>query len=340
VDEQVHVLPLCPQSTNKLKKWGGAVFMLRKNIKRYKPDVVIGNMHLCSSVSRIAAVGTHTPVVMTIHHALASEGDIVFSKTEKFMDRYSPSIYAATVVLTEADKEVMNNKYHQKKNIIVMPNPLTFTPIVVTEDGEMINTQGEKVIKEKIIFAAGRLNDWKCKGWDLLIKAWALINGQWTMDNGQFDGQSSALLGWRLQIAGTGSEQDFSFLKQLCKENDVEDSVEFLGYRTDMKELYQKASIYCLSSRSEGLPMVLIEAMSQGCAPVACENLGRTREIITNDDEGLLFKTANIDDLAKQLSRMITDSGYRKKVQRASVERSYFYQTDHIVEMWEELLKK
>ena len=336
VDEQVHVLPLCPQSTNKLKKWGGAVSMLRKNIKKYKPDVVIGNMHLCSSVSRIAAVGTHTPVVMTIHHALESKEYDGFSKSEKFLDRHSPSIYAATTVLTEADKEVMNNKYRQKKNIVVMPNPLTFTPIRVTDNGQMVNDQGTVVEKEKIILAAGRLNDWKCKGWDLLIKAWALINGQMTIGNGQFDDQSLAISGWRLQIAGTGSEQDFSFLKQLCKENEVEDSVEFLGYRTDMKELYQKASIYCLSSRSEGLPMVLIEAMSQGCAPVACENLGRTKEIITNEKEGLLFKTADVNDLAKQLSRMITDSEYRNRVQRAAVKRSAYFQIDHIIDIWED----
>ena len=328
VDEQVHVLPLCPQSTNKLKKWGGAVSMLRKNIKKYKPDVVIGNMHLCSSVSRIAAIGTHTPVVMTIHHALESKEYDGFSKSEKFLDRHSPSIYAATTVLTEADKEVMNNKYHQKKNIIVMPNPLTFTPVT------------EIPSKESIVLAAGRLNDWKYKGWDLLIKAWALINGQLKMENGQFDVQSSALSGWRLEIAGTGSENDFAFLKQLCKENDVEDSVEFLGYRTDMKELYQKASIYCLSSRSEGLPMVLIEAMSQGCAPVACENLERTKEIITSEKEGLLFKTADVDDLAKQLSRMITDSEYRNNVQRAAVKRSAYYQIDHIIDIWEDRLNK
>lgn len=340
VDEQVHVLPLCPQSTNKLKKWGGAVSMLRKNIKQYKPDVVIGNMHLCSSVSRIAAVGTHTPVVMTIHHALESKEYDGFSKSEKFLDRHSPSFYAATTVLTEADKEVMNNKYHQKKNIVVMPNPLTFTPIRVTDNGEMINDQGDAIEKEKIILAAGRLNDWRYKGWDLLIKAWALINGQLTMGNGQFDDQSSALSGWRLQIAGTGSEEDFAFLKQLCKENDVANSVEFLGYRTDMKELYQKASIFCLSSRSEGLPMVLIEAMSQGCAPVACENLGRTKEIITNEKEGLLFKTADVDDLVRLLSRMITDSEYRKKVQRAAIDRSAYYQTDYIIDMWEEMLNK
>ena len=339
VDEQVHVLPLCPQFTNKLKKWGGAVSMLRKNIKKYKPDVVIGNMHLCSFVSRIAAVGTHTPVVMTIHHALESKEYDGFSKSEMFLDRHSPSIYAATTVLTEADKEVMNNKYRQKKNIVVMPNPLTFTPIVVTEDGEMVNTQGEKIIKENIILAAGRLNDWRYKGWDLLIKAWALMNGQLTKDNGQFDDQSSELASWKLQIAGTGSVEDLRFLKQMCKENDVENSVEFLGYRTDIKELMQKASIFCLSSRSEGLPMVLIEAMSQGCAPVACENLGRTKEIITREREGLLFKTADVEDLARQLSVLITDQEKRNKIQLSAVKRSESFLLDHVVDKWESLLR-
>ena len=340
VDERVHVLPLCPKSDNKFVKWGKAISMLRKNIKQYRPDVVIGNMHLCSIVSRIAAIGTKSPVVMTIHHALESKEYNGFSKSEKFLDKYSPSIYAATTVLTQADAEVMKNKYHQRKKIFVMPNPLTFSPVRVMEGGVLVNDQIEQIHKEKIVFAAGRLNDWKYKGWDLLIKAWALINGQLPMGNGQFDDQSSALSGWRLQIAGTGSEKGFGFLKQLCKENDVEDSVEFLGYRTDMKELYQRASIYCLSSRSEGLPMVLIEAMSQGCAPVACENLGRTKEIISCEKEGLLFKTADVEDLASQLSIMIMDSEKRKEIQLAAVKRSEAFLMNHIIEKWESLLNE
>ena len=187
--------------------------------------------------------------------------------------------------------------------------------------------------------AAGRLNDWRYKGWDLLIKAWALMNGQLTKDNGQFDDQSSELASWKLQIAGTGSVEDLRFLKQMCKENDVENSVEFLGYRTDIKELMQKASIFCLSSRSEGLPMVLIEAMSQGCAPVACENLGRTKEIITREREGLLFKTADVEDLARQLSVLITDQEKRNKIQLSAVKRSESFLLDHVVDKWESLLR-
>ena len=328
VDERVHILPLCPQNDNKLVKWGKAISMLRKNIKQYRPDVVIGNMHLCSIVSRIAATGTRTPVVMTIHHALESKEYDGFSKSEKFLDKSSPSIYDATTVLTEADAEVMKSTYHQHKRVFVMPNPLTFSPVRVMEGGVFMNEQNERIHKEKIVFAAGRLNDWKYKGWDLLIQA---------------SGRIKPLLinkGWKIMIAGDGPENSKAFLADLCKQNSVEDVVDFLGYRTDMKELYQKASIYCLSSRSEGLPMVLIEAMSQGCAPVACENLGRTKEIITCEKEGLLFKTADVDNLARQLFIMITDSEKRKEIQHAAAKRSEAFLLDRIIEKWELLLNE
>ena len=86
--------------------------------------------------------------------------------------------------------------------------------------------------------------------------------------------------------------------------------------------------------------MVLIEAMSQGCAPVACENLGRTKEIITKESEGLLFKTADVDDLAKQLSLVITNNEKRKEIQLSTIKRSIFYSIDNIIDMWELLLKK
>ena len=242
------------------------------------------------------------------------------------MDKHFPSFYAATTVLTEADAEVMKTKYHHHKRIFVMPNPLTFTPVRVMENGIMMNDQNNRIDKQRIIFAAGRLNDWNCKGWDLLIKA---------------AGKIKPLLineGWKIMIAGDGTEAEKTFLAALCKQSGVEDIIEFLGYRTDMKELYQRASIFCLSSRSEGLPMVLMEAMSQGCAPVACENLGRTKEIITNEKEGLLFKTADVDDLAKQLSIMITDSEKRKEIQFAAIKRSEAFLTDCIIKKWEILL--
>ena len=324
VDEQVHVLPLCPKSDNKLVKWGKAVTMLRKNIKKYKPDVVIGNMQLCSILSRIASICTKTPVVLTIHHALESK-EYQFSKVELFFDNHTTQFYRAATVLTEEDKVFLEQKYRVRKNIYVMPNPLTFDPVRIGPDGTLFNND-DVLQKDHMILAAGRLDNWRYKGWDILIQAAKKIKPLLLKEQ------------WNICIAGGGTEDTQHFLESLRKDAEVEECLQFIGYSTDMKTLFQKASIFCLSSRSEGLPMVLIEAMSQGCAPVACENLGRTKEIITSEKEGLLFKTADADDLARQLTVMITDHKKRKGIQLAAVKRSEAYLLGHIIEKWETLL--
>ena len=326
VDEKVNVLPLCPDKNNKLLKWTTAIRRLRTYIKRYRADVVIGNMQLCSIISRLATIGLGVPVVLTIHHAMESKA-YKFSKLEMFLDGYTPSFYAATTVLTNEDKVLLAQKYNRKKNVFVMPNPLTFTPVTMS-DGQFYDEKNHILRKEKIILAAGRLDNWRCKGWDVLIYAAKELKPLLIRE------------GWVIKIAGEGTPNICNFLDSLRTEADVTECLEFIGYNTNMKELFQKASVFCLSSRSEGLPMVLIEAMSQGCAPVACENLGRTKEIITKESEGLLFKTADVDDLAKQLSLVITNNEKRKEIQLSTIKRSIFYSIENIIDMWELLLKK
>ena len=316
VREQVKVLSLCPQNKGKLRRWAGAIANLRRYVKQEQPDVIIGIMHLCSIIARIATVGTKVPVVMTIHHALESD-TIHFSKIERFLDRYSHCLYEGSTILTLPDKECLGNR----KNLFVMPNPLTFKTV-------------EKIPqKEKILLAAGRLSDWNVKGFDVLIKAWSLVT-----EHGE--NEKIKKEGWRLMVAGDGSDEAKAYLRQLIRVHHVEDSMELLGYRTDMEQLFQKASIFVLSSRSEGLPMVLIEAMSQGCAPVATDFKGRTREIIPTDNEGILCNPEDAEALAAGMQRLIEDDALRQNIQRNAVERSKFYALDNIVGMWEKVLSQ
>lgn len=326
VDEQVHVLPLCPLSTNKLKKWGGAVSMLRKNIKKYKPDVVIGNMHLCSLISKIAALGTRIPVILTIHNALEHK-EYHYRKRDQLWDRFAPPLYSATTVLTQADSIVMHKKYGFNKNVYVMPNPLTYVPLSITDNHCLVSDDGSKIEKKNIILAAGRLDNWRYKGWDILIEAAAKMKPLLLKYN------------WKIYVAGGGSDKTKQFLYSLQKDAGVEDCLQFVGYRTDMKNLFKEASVFCLSSRSEGLPMVLIEAMSQGCAPVACDNIGRTKEIITSEEEGLLYQTADIDGLVRQLSFLLVNDNVRSKIQCSAIMRSKFFMVDRIIDKWEVLLR-
>lgn len=340
VDDAVKVLPLCPKDKGKLQRWTEAIINLRRYVKQERPDAIIGIMHLCSAVARIATIGTKVPVVMTIHHALESD-TYKFSKTEQFLDRHTPCFYKATTVLTHPDKDCLGDR----KNIYVMPNPVTFTAVK------------ELPQKEKFILAAGRLTDWKYKGWDILIKAWKGLSP--TLPRREGDS-------WWLKIAGTGNTDSINYLKSLLVDADwIQTSggwktekyhIEFLGYRTDMEQLFQQASIFVLSSRSEGLPMVLIESMSQGCAPIATDFKGRTKEVldmtsatskkegaqhvIEIGENGITCNPEDADALATGIQRLMKDNDLRQNIQNLAVERSKYYALQNIISMWEDLLKQ
>jgi GalNAc-alpha-(1->4)-GalNAc-alpha-(1->3)-diNAcBac-PP-undecaprenol alpha-1,4-N-acetyl-D-galactosaminyltransferase len=310
LDAEVKILPLNPCSNNKLYKWLSSLFLMRKHFVKEKPDVVIGIMQLCSFISKVGSLGLGLPVIMTEHNAfdrIPSEHLTILDYLSKF---YLNRIYRCVTVLTEADKKFIGNRL---KNVVVMPNPSSFP----TYDGTLI--------KENFILSAGRISNWHVKGFDILIKAWGKI--------------ASKYPDWNLEIAGDGPKENFDFLKKKCIEEGVADRVFFLGYRTDMQNLYRKASIYVLSSRSEGLPMVLIEAMSQGCACVATDFNGRRTEIITNESEGVLCNAEDDSGLAQGMEKLIADDSYRRRVQINAMKRSEFFSLDNIIGMWMKLLQ-
>ncbi|WP_337804797.1 glycosyltransferase [Segatella sp.] len=77
---------------------------------------------------------------------------------------------------------------------------------------------------------------------------------------------------WYLRIVGHGDEEAVSYLKSLAAGIP---NIEFKPYTPNIREEYQKASVFVLSSRYEGFGLVLTEAMSQGCDCIACDYKGR-----------------------------------------------------------------
>lgn len=327
-DNRVKLYNLVSTNNNKIKKWGSAIGNVRNIAKKEQPNVIIGVMDTCSLVSKLATIGMDIPVFMTEHYAFERPQGL--SKFERFSRYYLNRLYQGITVLTQADLTVIGNRL---RNVFVLPNPLSLEVVA------------EIPHKEKVILAAGRLDAWYVKGFDVLIKAFSkLVQGLRFKVQGSLKPSSEELIvnryGWKLQIAGTGSEKNLNYLNQLCKENGVEDYVEFLGFQKDIEKLYQKASIFVLSSRYEGFGLVLIEAMSQGCACIACDYKGRQREIIQNDSQGLCCEPDDVDALAEAMRKMMTDDQYRESVRKNAVERSKYYSLENTIQRWEKLLDK
>ena len=270
VDKRVKLCNLFAYSQNKVKKWGSAIINIRKIAKKERPDVIIGVMKTCSLVAKMGTIGMNIPIIMTEHNSFERPASAPLPKNDYFFKYYVNRLYHHVTVLTTPDKEFIGNRLHR---VSVLPNPLLLPPVE------------EIPSKERIVLAAGRLDDWHCKGFDVLIKAFSkLVQGLRFKVQGSLQPSSEELIvnseRWKLQIAGTGSEESLNYLKGLCKEYGVEEYVEFLGFQKDIEKLYQKASIFVLSSRYEGFGLVLIEAMSQGCACIACDYKGRQKEIL------------------------------------------------------------
>ena len=354
VDPNVCLLNLVHSQKTKMQKWGGAIHQLRKLLKEYRPDCIIGIMELCSFIAKLSSVGLKIPVIATEHNAFERPTTAPLSLVQKFFKYKVNRIYEGVTVLTDADKRFIGNRLH---NVHVMPNPLAIQPVEAIPE------------KSKVVLAAGRLDAWYTKGFDLLIRAWAnVVSSLKSQDSKELELGTNlkpvetsnlkpetkpvpeitetcnlkpeTISQWRLQIVGTGSEKSLQYLKQMCKECGVEDSVDFLGFRTDIDKLYKQSDIFVLSSRYEGFGLVLIEAMSQGCACVACDYKGRQREIITDDSMGLCCEPDDVESLAAGMKKMMEDEEYRKCVRKCAIERSQSYLIENTISRWNSLLER
>lgn len=211
----------------------------------------------------------------------------------------------AVVVLTEHDKK----HYSFLKNCFLIPNSLSFQTEIKTS------------WSEKKVLSIGRLT--KQKGFDFLIEAVKELKNDFP--------------DWHFEIVGTG--EDEKLLKDLVSKYKLKDNVLFLPPTKDVVSLYKSASIYCMSSRWEGLPMVLIEAQCCGLPIASFDCPEGPAEVVLNNENGFLCKSENSHDLAEKLKFLMNDKSLREKFGKNAYECSKRFSSETIGEKWRRLLE-
>jgi glycosyltransferase involved in cell wall biosynthesis len=133
----------------------------------------------------------------------------------------------------------------------------------------------------------------------------------------------------RAQLVVVGDGPDRSALELLARELGVSDRVHFAGLRPDVDALLRAADVLVLSSRSEALPTVLLEAMATGL-PVVATNVGGVPEIVDAERSGLLVAAEDAAALGFALSRVVSDEPLRRTMGargRAIVEARFRIET-------------
>ena len=143
---------------------------------------------------------------------------------------------------------------------------------------------------------------------------------------------------WELLIAGEGSEK--KNLKNLIKNLNSQKNIKLIGKRKDIFNFYSKASIFVLSSKKEGFPNVLIEAMSMGCAVVSFDCPYGPSEIIEDGVNGILVENQNIEKLKETIENLINNKSLRDKLSKEAIKVREKYSIDKISKEWEDVINK
>ena len=195
--------------------------------------------------------------------------------------------------------------------VLIVANP---SPIPLNMDLK-INLSNKRIISIGNLITV--------KGYDLLISAWALIAPRYPE--------------WSLDIFGKGELHDDLQNQVDCLM--LTNSIRLVGTTKDIKSELEKSSFYVMSSRSEALPMVLIESITCGLPIVAFDCETGPREIIQDNDCGILVENGNVEKLAFNIERMILDTELRKEMSIRALEKSKKYELTHIMEKWEKIFQ-
>lgn len=210
-----------------------------------------------------------------------------------------------TIVLL--NKEELNIYQRFSKKIEIIPNLSNINPKAIPSQHSYTNK----------IVSAGRLMPQK--GYDLLIESWIKLGDKTN--------------GWTLDIYGEGKEQES--LTDLSKHIE---NISFHGFTSELDQKFKDAAFYVMSSRYEGLGMVLIEALDNGlpCVSFACPT--GPKSIIQPGVNGLLALPGNTDDLANKIIELIEDPDLLKRLRQNAPNSISDYRADKIIGKWQRLL--
>jgi len=125
-------------------------------------------------------------------------------------------------------------------------------------------------------------------------------------------------LAWSLVLVGDGSGRTRA--ERLARREGIADRVEFMGMRDDVPVIMASSQIFVLSSRREGFPLSVLEAMRAGL-PVVASNVGGIGEAVAAEESGLLFPPGNVEALRVILGALIRNSALRESMGMAGRRR-------------------
>jgi glycosyltransferase involved in cell wall biosynthesis len=264
---------------------------LIKLMRRIKPDIVHAHTFKAGFLGRLAAKRLKIAALYTVHmwpfgRAVPLSWRIAAPICERLAARWCDRIISVSElgVRTAAEHRIC----HPSKVVSVL-NGIADHPARARLDHD----------KGLSCTMVARFTDFKDHA--LLLRAFARAPGE-----------------ARLKLVGDGDTLPTA--KRLAEELGIRERVEFKGSRGDVPEVLAQTDVFVLASKTETLPISILEAMRAGL-PVIASDVGGVSEEVVDGETGLLVSSGSVEELSNALNRLLTDKRLRMTMGRAGRKR-------------------
>lgn len=278
---------------------------------------------MCSKFFKIPLVGTHH----TFYDDYLKHIKLDYKWGKKISWKTTVGYYNRCHLVLSPTQSLANALTEQglKKSVTILQNSIDmnlFKPVGNDETKKQLKNQFG--IKSASLIFEGRLS--YEKSLDQVLKAFTLM--------------LKKIPDLKLMLAGDGPER--KNLERLTEELKIRDSVIFTGfisYGEKIVEVYQANDIYITASKSENMPVAILEAMGCGLPIIAVKERGLA-ELVRENVNGFFAKTDDPADIAQKTLDLLTNPELLKKFSAASRALALQYSHEHVTTTLESLYKK
>ncbi len=287
------------------------VARLHRTIAREHPDAVVSFLNRTNVRTLLAAMRTGAPVIVSEHDYRHS------SSIGALWEAGRRLLYPRAFCLVSVSRGIDESfGWMPASRRAVIPNPLD------ERDAGAARPADRAPERRRRIGALGRLVP--VKGFDVLIRA--------------FGRSAASLPDWDLVVMGDGPLRQA--LEELVSRLGLRSRVSFTGYVRDVTAALATLDMFCMASRSEGLGLSLLEAMSCGLPVVSTDCPTGPREFITHEQNGLLVPVDDEAALAGAMLRVAGDRPLAERLAAAARVTADSYRMERVFPRWRALVKR
>lgn len=303
--------------------WYQEIFFLNRTVYEFKPNIIVGSLLESSNALIFLSKNTSMNCLKSVPWVTIQQSNASLTLEDSYLDTdftnwisFSSLIFQSSekiIAVSEGIKNDLIKKFNQNESKI----DVIFNQVSCTDIDKAPKIQ----FPNKFISGAGRLV--KQKQFDLLICAYFKICNYVQED---------------LLIFGKGICE--KSLKELAFQLGIEKRVHFMGFSSDIWSYLKSSTLFILTSKYEGFPLILLEAMRCKTCVVSFDCESGPNEIIQNSITGVLIDNNDLNKLSETMLDLILDVNKREKIINNSFIHVLNFDSEKIASDYERLLNQ